>query len=128
MCKLSVIFAFCLLPFAFAGEAGAAAQIKKAAPVAAKASGGTEGAASLVPSVLGLVTGVMQMNSQMKALTGECLPSAAERTFVDNTMKEWAKAGQTTAKSMQSALKRTGCSETGSSYEADAQIIAPGLL
>jgi hypothetical protein len=105
-------FAICYLLFAicaFAPVAHAAVTIKKAAPVATQPSAGTQGAASLLPSVLGLVTGVMEMNARQNALTADCIPTTAEMAFVDNAMKEWAKTGQTTADAMKTLLKREPC-------------------
>ncbi|MDR0741696.1 MAG: hypothetical protein LBF28_02890, partial [Rickettsiales bacterium] len=120
------IAAFCLVPLF---SAQAAVQIKKAAPVATKPSAGTESAASLVPTVLGLVSGVMEMNAKQKALSAECVPSSAERTFVDNMIKEWAKAGAS-PEAFKNALKdRVACGNNGTSgsYETNIQHSAEGL-
>lgn len=108
-------------------SAGAAVQVKKAAPVVTKPSGGTDGAASLVPTVIGLVSGVIDMNAKQKALTSDCIPTTAEMNFVDNTMKEWAKTGQVTANSLKTVLRREPCaSANGYSVEVGA-MAAPGL-
>ena len=124
-------FAVCCLLFAVcaAGAAHAAITVKKAEPVAAKPSGGTDGAASLVPSVLGLVSNVIDMNAKQKALSEDCIPTSQEMTFVETTMKEWAKTGQTTAKELQTKLNRTPCPYADNGFESDvfANKGAPGL-
>ena len=65
--------------------------ITKAASVTPQETSSSSAGSSLIPTVLKLVSGVQQLNAQQKALTAECVPSAQEITFVDNTMKEWAK-------------------------------------
>jgi hypothetical protein len=113
-------FFIAMLCFAPLFSAGAAVQVKKAAPVAAKPSAGTESAASLVPTVLGLVSNVMEMNAKQKALTEECIPSSAEINFVNNTIKEWAKTGQTTAAEMGRGLgSPCGLNVSDGGYAAD---------
>jgi hypothetical protein len=122
MNKLIKLFLiFIILPIY---SAGAAVQIKKAAPVATNtsATAGTEGAASLVPSLIGLVSGVMEMNAKQKALTADCIPSSAEMNFVDNTIKEWAKTGQTTAKNVEAVLKRLPCAAADNGYATDVMV------
>jgi hypothetical protein len=106
----------------------AAVQVKKASPVATKSSAGTEGAASLVPTVIGLVSGVIEMNAKQNALTAECIPSSAEMTFVDNTIKEWAKTGQVTAAAIKTRLRREPCLAASNGYATAASAMAsPGL-
>lgn len=119
------IAVLCLTPML---SARAAVKVNKAAPVATKSSGGTEGAASLVPTVIGLVSGVIEMNAKQNALTAECIPSNAEMTFVDNTIKEWAKTGQTTATTVQAQLRRQPCLAATNGYASEVSVMAsPGL-
>ena len=49
--------------------------------------------ASIAPTALNLVTGIIALNQQQKALTAECEPTQRELTFVNNMIKEWALAG-----------------------------------
>lgn len=110
-------------------SAQAAVSIKKAAPVATKSSAGTDGTASLVPTVLGLVTGIMEMNSKQNALSAECIPSTAEINFVNNAMKEWAKTGQTTASAVRTILRREPCAYADGGYATDVKsMAAEGLV
>ena len=72
----------------------AAVQVKKAAPVATSEASGNSGGASLVPNVLGLVAGVIDMNKKQNELSEACIPSSTEIKFVEDTIKEWAKTGR----------------------------------
>ncbi len=102
----------------------AAVAIKKAAPVATQSSSAADTSASLIPTVLSLVSGVQQLNAQQKALTAECIPSSQEITFVDNTIKEWAKTGAMTAADIQKQLRRNPCQIASGGYAASVQISA----
>lgn len=89
-----------------------AVTIKKAAPVATKSaatSGNSDPAGSLLPTVVGLVSGISQLNKQTRALSAECQPTAQEINFVDNTIKEWAKTGAATADEVETALRMKRC-------------------
>lgn len=68
---------------------------KKAAPVAKQdvSTSTTSVGASMLPTALNLVQGVMALSQQQKALRAECYPTKAEITFVNNLVKEWANAG-----------------------------------
>ncbi len=128
--KKIIAFFFMLIPLV---ANGAAVQITKAPSVAtAESSGGgaAGGAGSLVGTLMGLATNVMSMNEKVKALTAECIPSATEITFINNTMQEYAKIGQTTADALKTSLKRERCSETakyGDCYADEAKNHAEGL-
>ncbi len=91
--KKTILFFAGLMCCAPMMSAHAAVAVKKAAPVATQESAGTAGAASLIPTVLGLVSGVQALNAQQQALTAECIPTTAELNFVNTTMQEWAKTG-----------------------------------
>lgn len=90
----------------------AAVSIKKAAPVATQESSKLDGAGSLVSTALNLVTGVKGLNAQVDALTTECQPTSAEITFVNETIKEWAKTGAASAEDVQRSLKRKQCQDS----------------
>ena len=105
--------------------AAMAVTVKKAAPVATQAAtSSSDATASLLPTVLSLVSNVQQLTQKQKELTAACIPSSAEITFVDNTMKEWAKTGASTADEMAKALKRNKCSTANGGYAVSAQVAA----
>ncbi len=103
--KKTILFFAGLMCCAPMMSAHAAVAVKKAAPVATQESAGTAGAASLIPTVLGLVSGVQALNAQQQALTAECIPTTAELNFVNTTMQEWAKTGAATADDVQRTQK-----------------------
>lgn len=109
------------------GDAAMAITVKKAAPVATKQAAATESAGSLVGTVMGLVSGVQQMSQKQKELTDECIPTSQELTFVNNTIKEWAKTGAMSAEEVETSLKgrmrRCTNSATGG-YAATVSIAA----
>ena len=114
--KKAVIAIAVMIPCMTTCVAMGAVTVKKAAPVATQAASSTSTTASLVPSVLNLVSNVQQLNAQQKELTSECMPSSAEISFVDNAVKEWAKTGAASAEDVQKQLKRRPCSG-GVGYE-----------
>lgn len=84
--------------FFVAHSAGlAAVAIKKAAPVATQQAEKMDSAASLLGTVVSLVSTVQQLNQQQKALTAECVPSSQEINFVNKMVKEWAMTGALSA-------------------------------
>lgn len=87
----------------------AAVSIKKAAPVATKQASAVDNASSLVGTVLTLASGVKALNQQVNALTAECQPTSAEITFVNETVKEWAKTGAASKDDVQRMLRRKPC-------------------
>ena len=101
----------------------AAVTIKKAAPVATQESSTSSTTASLVPSVLTLVSDVQALNAKQRDLDTECTPSSAEIEFVNNTVKEWAKSGSVTADEVARKLNQTPC-PGGSGYEAEVRYSA----
>lgn len=96
--------------------------ITKAASVTPQETSSSSAGSSLIPTVLKLVSGVQQLNAQQKALTAECVPSAQEITFVDNTMKEWAKTGAMSAEDVKRRLGRSPCTST--SYNTQVMLYA----
>ena len=88
--------------------------IKKAAPVAPKTTSAVESTGSLVPTVLGLVGAVKGLDAKVRELSAECVPTAAEITFVNNTIKEWAKTGASTADEAEKALGMRRCQDISS--------------
>ena len=87
----------------------AAVSIKKAAPVATQQASKMDSATSLVGTALNLVAGVKDLNTKVKALDTECQPTSAEITFVNDTIKEWAKTGAASADDVAKSLKRKQC-------------------
>lgn len=95
--KKTIIF-FCSMFFALCYLNGAVAAIKKASSVSEQTSQGAAGLMagnSLIPTALGLVGNVMELNKQQAALSAECVPSDSEIEFVKKLVQEWAKAGGT---------------------------------
>lgn len=119
-----ILLLFSAVFVAVSGTAGAVT-IKKAAPVATKQASAQDAGASLVPTALNLITGVMQLNQQQKTLTAECIPTSQEITFVNNIVKEWAKTGAATATEIENSkmngMKR--CS-VGDTYESTVRVSA----
>lgn len=101
-----------------------AVTITKAPTVAPQESSGTDGAASLVPTVLSLISSVQQLSAKQKELTNECIPSSQEITFVDNIVKAWAKTGAMTADEVGKRLRREKCRTANGGYRNAVQIAA----
>lgn len=104
-------------------NAAQAVTVKKAAPVAKKESNTSSTTASLVPTVLNLVSGIQALNAKQNQMTAECIPTAAEINFVNQTIKEWAKTGAATAEEALSQLKMQPCPKEwsyASSVQSDA--------
>jgi len=121
--KKSVIAFVATFLFVTTNVAMGAVTIKKAVPVATQAASGGTAAASLVPSVLTLVSNVQQLSAKQKEMEKECVPSSAEITFVDNIVKEWAKTGAMTAEQVQQRLGRKPCAG-GVGYATDVKFDA----
>jgi hypothetical protein len=69
----------------------------------------------------------MEMNAKQKALSAECIPSDPERTFVDNTMKEWAKTGAASYSDKSEINGRKPC-DAADGYAVDIKTsFTPGL-
>ncbi|MBR5566550.1 MAG: hypothetical protein IKW09_00395 [Alphaproteobacteria bacterium] len=98
--------------------------IKKAAPVSTKQTSVADTGASLVPTVLGLVSNIQQLTQKQKALTAECSPTTQEIDFVNATVKEWAKTGASTANEVQTALGMKRCSSPSGGYQASVRVSA----
>lgn len=116
----SVFLSAVLMTGALCGVADAAVSVKKAAPVATKEASKTDASASLVGSVLGLVSSVQTLNAQQKALTEDCVPTSAEINFVDKTIKEWAMTGAMSASEIRLGNSKPCDSMTGS-YRLSAE-------
>ncbi len=98
--------------------------VKKAAPVATKESTAKESAASLVPTVMNLVSGIQQLNAKQNEMTAECIPTASEITFVNNTIKEWAKTGAMSAKEVEQSLRMKPCEAATGGYARSVEMSA----
>lgn len=116
MKKNLAIFVATLL-CATVSAATAAVTIKKAAPVATQDSATSSTTASLVPSVLSLVSDVQALSAKQRDIDTECMPSSAEITFVNDTVKEWAKTGSVTSDEVARKLNAQPC-RGGVGYEA----------
>lgn len=90
----------------------AAVNIKKAAPVATKKANATETATSLVPTVVGLVGGIQNLQNQQRQLTADCAPTSDEISTVNALVKEWAKIGETKADDAHSGLGDRDCTDS----------------
>lgn len=84
--------------------ATAAITVKKAASVAKKETSVQNVGGSLLPTALTLFQTVQQLNQQQQELSAECEPTTQEINWVNNMIKEWAKAGG----SLQSGAKVGG--------------------
>lgn len=122
MNKTLRFFASCLCLVAM--PAVAAVSIKKAAPVATQQSSKLDGAGGLVGTALNLVAGVKGLNAKVNALTAECQPTSAEITFVNDSVKEWAKTGAASAEDVQRILRRKPCAVSSGvgGYQAQVRI------
>lgn len=82
----------------------AAVSVKKADSVATKKAEPMESATSLLPTVIGLVGDIKNLNAQQQQLTADCIPTGDELTTVNNLVKEWARIGETDYSSAVSGL------------------------
>ncbi len=99
--------------------------IKKAAPVATKQNDIKQTGASLIPTVMSLVSGIQEISKKQKALTTECIPTSQELDFVNNTFKEWLKTGAATISDVENALGGIRkCSTASGGYQTSVQIAA----
>lgn len=121
--KKTLITLFCLEFCVFGMSDASAITIKKAAPVATQEASTSSTTASLVPTVIGLISGVQQISAKQKELTADCVPTTQEISFVDNMMKEWAKTGAMSADEVEKKLGKRCDSATGG-YEASVKISA----
>ena len=71
----------------------AAITVKKASSVAKKETKVQDVGASLLPTAINLYSTIKQLNQQQQALSAECEPTSQEISWVNNMIKEWAKAG-----------------------------------
>ena len=88
-----------------------AVTVKKATPVATQKANAMESATSLLPTVIGLVGSVQQLNAQQQQLTAECAPTSTEVEFVNELVKEWAKIGDSDADTLMAGV--TDCGTIG---------------
>lgn len=120
MKKALILFAGALM---LCQNTALALTVKKAAPVATKESAATDTTASLVPTVLGLVSGIQAMNAKQNAMTAECIPTNQEINFVNETVKEWAKTGTMSASEVERSLGMRPC-QPGQSYARTLELAA----
>lgn len=123
MKKILPIFIVCI---AFIGQSlspAFAITIKKAAPVATQESSATLSTSSLVPTVLGLIGGIQELNAKQKELTSECIPTNQEINFVNELVKEWAKTGSMSAEEVKTRLRREPCPVADRGYENSVVVV-----
>ena len=88
---------FLITMFSVMSASQGAVNIKKAASVSAKKTEAVESATSLLPTVIGLVTSVQDLNKRQQQLTAECEPTSDEIRTVNELVQEWAKISEKTA-------------------------------
>ena len=93
------------------------AVVKKAA-VETQKTGGFAAATSLLPTVLGTVTSVIQLKKAQQELSADCAPTSSEISLVNDLVKEWAKVGDTSAEDAVSGWDE--CS--GGSYQEEMDL------
>lgn len=89
--------------------AAPAVTIKKAAAVKTQTTSATDSAATLVPTVLGLVGAVKDFTAKQAELTAECTPTQAEVDWVNRMFKEWIQTGVKSADDIMDSNKMTKC-------------------
>lgn len=86
-----------------------AVTVKKAAAVKTQTTSATDSAATLVPTVLGLVGAVKDFTAKQAELTAECTPSQAEVDWVNKMFKEWIQTGVKSAEDIISSNAMAKC-------------------
>ena len=83
---------------------------------------------SLLPAAVTLVSNVVALNQQQKALVAECEPTSRDLEFVNKMVKEWAYAGATNPLAVGGQGMR-GCdyTRTGETYESTVRMAGTGL-
>lgn len=103
-------------------------RVKKSSSVKQQEQSGLESVTSnsLLPGVIGLVTNVAALNKQQKELAAECVPTAAEIRWVNDMVKEHAKAAGSTALTMRGSGNQI-C-DSGETYESSVATIGTANL
>jgi len=115
---LSVFIALVLVaPVVAWGEVS----VKKSSSVKKKTEAPLDSAASLVPTVVGLVGSVKTLNAQQQQLTADCVPTSDEIRVVNDLVKEWAKTGDTDAVSAANGLGEPCWASAGGSDDGSYQ-------
>lgn len=114
---------FVAIVLAVHGTADAAVKVTKAKSVKTQETSVKDMGASLIPTVMNLVSGVQELSKKQKELTAECRPTSQDLQFVNNMVKEWAKTGSATADEVQGRLSGwTRCSSPEGGYETSVRI------
>lgn len=92
-----ILSVFVALAFVAPVVALGAVSVKKSPSVKKNAESAVDSATSLLPSVIGLVGGVKNLNAQQQQLVADCVPTSDEIRVVNDLVKEWAKIGDTDA-------------------------------
>lgn len=101
-----------------------AVTIKKASNVKKQETSVKDMGASLVPTIMGLVSSVQEISKKQKELTEECKPTSQEIQWVNNMIKEWAKTGASTADEVKSKLGMEPCPTPEGGYEQNIKLAA----
>lgn len=101
-------------------------QVKKASNVKKQETSGLESitSGSLLPGVIGLVSNVSALTKQQKELAAECVPTATEINWVNNMVKEYAKAGAVTADSMFKTVISGQPCDPNDTYAENLKVVA----
>lgn len=95
----------CYVPYVAQGAVNVTSSgVKKASAVKMQQVAPVDSATSLLPTVIGLVSDVKNLNAQQQQLTADCAPTGDEIKIVNDLVKEWAKIGETTAENAVSGL------------------------
>lgn len=98
----------------------AAITVKKASSVAKKETKVQDLGSSLLPTAINLYTTVKQLNQQQQELSAECEPTSQEKNWVNDMVKEWAKAGGYIS-DKKNIAGMAPCSESNTTYSASVQ-------
>jgi len=113
----------CLVPALGLAEVN----VKKAASVKTQKADAMDSATSLLPTVIGLVKNVKDLNAQQQQLTAECAPNSDDIRIVNDLVKEWARIDDTTASAAVNGLgTRCSFSSGSGAYETFMNVADKG--
>jgi len=93
--------------------------VNKKSSVEEQQTSGLTSAASLLPTVTGLVGGIMQLKKAQQELGKDCAPNSNEINLVNELVKEWAKVGDTSASNASSGFEACANNSYQSQMEQD---------
>ena len=92
-----ILSVFIALAFVAPIVALGAVSVKKSSSVKKNTESSVDSATSLLPTVVGLVGNIKNLNAQQQQLVADCVPTSDEIRVVNDLVKEWAKIGDTDA-------------------------------